>query len=88
MEKIYIFENGILFYGMWKGYLEQPQTKEFVDFMEGKGVKTHVLHTSGHADSVTIDKLIKDVKPKRIIPVHTENAEWFDKYKENDGFVE
>ena len=82
------FEDGVLFYGMWKGYLEKTQTKGFVDFMEEKGVKTHILHTSGHADSVTIDKLIKDVKPKRIIPVHTENAEWFDKYKENDGFVE
>lgn len=88
LNELISFEDGVLFYGMWKGYLEKPQTKEFVDFMEGKGVKTHVLHTSGHADSVTIDKLIKDVKPKRIIPVHTENAKWFDKYKEKDDFVE
>ena len=88
LNELISFEDGVLFYGMWKGYLEKTQTKGFVDFMEEKGVKTHILHTSGHADSVTIDKLIKDVKPKRIIPVHTENAEWFDKYKENDGFVE
>ena len=88
LNELMSFEDGVLFYGMWKGYLEKTQTKGFVDFMEEKGVKTHILHTSGHADSVTIDKLIKDVKPKRIIPVHTENAEWFDKYKENDGFVE
>lgn len=40
-------------------------------------------NTSGHADSQTIDRLIQDVKPKRIIPVHTENAEWFDRYKES-----
>ncbi len=76
------FEDGVLFYGMWKGYLEKPQTKEFIEFMESKGVKVHILHTSGHADSNTIDKLIKDVNPKRIIPVHTENADWFDRYKE------
>ena len=88
LNELVSFENGVLFYGMWKGYLEKPQTKEFIEFMESKGVKVHILHTSGHADSNTIDKLIKDVKPKRIIPVHTENAEWFDKYKENDGFVE
>ena len=50
--------------------------------MERKGVKTHILHTSGHADSMTIDKLIMDVNPKRIYPVHTENAEWFNKYKD------
>ncbi len=81
LNELVSFENGVLFYGMWKGYLEKPQTKEFIEFMESKGVKTHILHTSGHADSITIDELIKDVKPKRIIPVHTENAEWFDRYK-------
>ncbi len=84
LNELVSFENGVLFYGMWKGYLERPQTKEFVEFMESKGVKVHILHTSGHADSNTIDKLIEDVKPKRIIPVHTENAEWFNKYKEKN----
>lgn len=83
LNELVSFENGVLFYGMWKGYLEKPQTKEFVEFMESKGLKTHILHTSGHADSIAIDKLIKDVKPKRIIPVHTENAKWFDKYTVN-----
>ncbi len=81
LNELVSFENGVLFYGMWKGYLEKSQTKEFIDFMENKGVKVHILHTSGHADSNTIDKLIEDVKPKRIIPVHTENAEWFNRYK-------
>ncbi len=85
LNELVSFENGVLFYGMWKGYLEKPQTKEFLEFMESKGVKTHILHTSGHADGFTIDKLIKDVNPKRIIPVHTENAEWFDRYKGKNG---
>ena len=82
LNELISFEDGVLFYGMWKGYMEQPEMKEFLDFMTSKGVKVHILHTSGHADSMTIDKLIKDVKPKRIYPIHTENAEWFDKYKD------
>ena len=48
--------------------------------MTSKGVKLHVLHTSGHADSKTIEKLIYDVSPKMIVPVHTENADWFDRF--------
>ena len=76
-------EDGVLFYGMWKGYMEQPQLKDFIEFMKNKGVKLHILHTSGHADSMTIDKLIKKVKPKFILPVHTENAEWFNRYNKN-----
>lgn len=75
------FEDGILFYGMWKGYKEQPEMREFLEFMENKGVKIHTLHTSGHADSFTIDKLIRKIQPNIIIPVHTENEEWFEKYK-------
>ena len=75
------FENGVLFYGMWKGYMEQPELHEFLDFMHSKGVKVHVLHTSGHADANTIEMIIEKTRPNMIIPVHTENAEWFRKYK-------
>ena len=75
------FENGVLFYGMWKGYMEQPEMQEFLNFMTSKGVGVHVLHTSGHADSFTIEKIIETTCPKAIIPIHTENAEWFYKYK-------
>ena len=75
------FEGGVLFYGMWKGYMEQPEMKEFLDWMTSKGVKVHILHTSGHADSITIEKIVVATAPKTIIPVHTENADWFDKYE-------
>ena len=34
------------------------------------------------------DELINDVKPKRIIPVHTENAKWFDKYRKVSDHIE
>lgn len=74
------FEDGILFYGMWKGYLEQPEMKMFIEFLQQKGIKMHILHTSGHADKKTIEKLIEVTKSKTIIPIHTENAKWFEKY--------
>lgn len=82
LNEICSFEDGILFYGMWKGYLERNDMKDFVDFMKSKGVNLHVLHTSGHADAMAVENLIKDVSPKVIIPVHTENAEWFSRYKD------
>ena len=77
------FEDGVLFYGMWKGYMEQPEMKKFLDWMIFMGVKVHILHTSGHADRITIEKIIEVTAPRTIIPVHTENEEWFDKYKES-----
>lgn len=74
------FKGAVLFYSMWKGYLENDEMKRFIDFMKEKEVKIIPLHTGGHADAKTIDNLIKKVEPNYIIPVHTENAKWFEKY--------
>ncbi len=71
------FEDGVLFYSMWKGYQEGEYISDFLEFMKSKGVKIHTLHTSGHADEDTIRRLIEKVMPQEIIPVHTENPEWF-----------
>lgn len=75
------FEGCTLFYSMWEGYKKEKNTKEFLEFMEEKGVKIISLHTSGRADEKDFDKLIKKVEPKIIIPVHTENSEWFKRYE-------
>lgn len=75
------FEGCTMFYSMWEGYKKQENMKEFLKFMEEKGVKTISLHTSGHADEKDFDRLIKKVEPKIIIPVHTENSEWFKRYE-------
>ena len=79
--KEFSFEGCTLFYSMWEGYKKQENMKEFLKFMEEKGVKIISLHTSGHADEKDFDKLIKKVEPKIIIPVHTENSEWFKRYE-------
>ena len=79
--KEFSFKDCVLFYSMWEGYKKQENMKEFLKFMEEKGVKIISLHTSGHADEKDFDKLIKKIEPKIIIPVHTENFEWFKKYE-------
>lgn len=76
------FDDGVLFYAMWKGYQQQQGMADFLNFMQNKGVKIHTLHTSGHADTDTIDALLERISPKIIIPVHMENAEWFNVYQD------
>lgn len=82
LNEVLSFEGGILFYAMWKGYMEQPDMQNFIRYMQNKGVKLHILHTSGHADALTLDRLIEAANPKMIIPIHTENAKWFEKYSD------
>lgn len=87
LSELVSFSGGTLFYALWKGYQEQPNVRKFLDFMRGKGVKIHTLHTSGHADSQTIDALISAISPKTIIPIHTENAEYFEKFSDKVNVV-
>lgn len=80
LNELISFDDGVLFYALWSGYKEQPATAKFLEYIEQKGMKLHTLHTSGHADSQSIDELISAVSPKIIVPVHTENADYFKKF--------
>lgn len=82
LSKTMSFEGGLLVYSMWNGYQQQPGMSRFMKACEEMGLKIITLHTSGHADAEAIQQLIDAVKPKEIIPVHTENAAWFE-----SGFV-
>jgi len=79
------FEGGILVYSFWSGYKEDKDMKVFLAKCESLGLKVVMLHTSGHADQDTIRALIAHTNPGKIIPVHTENAAWFDEYQLGPG---
>ena len=76
------FRDGVLFIARRENEILKPATAAFISFMKSIGAEVPVLHTSGHADSNTIDRLIRDVRPSAIIPVHTELADWFSRYED------
>lgn len=78
------FNNGVLFYSMWSGYMEEEREKKFIAFMKEKGVILHKLHTSGHADINTIKSIVRHTTPSKLIPVHTENALWYEQEYSTD----
>lgn len=71
------FTDGLLVYSMWSGYRKKPEMKQFLELASEFGLKEVVIHNSGHADTRTIERLVEKVSPSRIIPVHTENADWW-----------
>lgn len=68
------FKNGLLIYSFWSGYRDTDSMKKFLFECERLGLKIVTLHTTGHADERTIKKLVEKVKPKALIPIHTENS--------------
>lgn len=63
--------KGILVYSLWGGYLTEDKTNQFIKYLEGRGLKIHHLHTSGHADVETLQRMVETLQPKNLVPIHT-----------------
>ena len=68
-------EETLLIYSAWDGYYkDSEQVKVNPKYKEFRNIFQNVvdIHTSGHADRQTIEKVIKFVKPKEVICIHKE----------------
>lgn len=74
------FEEGLLAYSLWEGYNNDERTRAFLELMEDLGMNVISLHVSGHAGVEAIERPIDTVKPSEIVPVRTENTEWFERF--------
>jgi ribonuclease J len=73
-EHIFGIVGGNLIYSMWEGYLQKPDTRKFMDYLTNRKFETFNIHTSGHADTETLKKMVEALKPKHIVPIHTFNG--------------
>lgn len=71
LEHISGIDGGNLIYSMWDGYLQKSGTKDFLDYLISRNFTIHKIHTSGHADTATLKKMVKAINPKNIVPIHT-----------------
>ena len=76
------FRDGVFFFGRRESYMLKPAAAAFLSLMKSLGADCPMLHTSGHGDAVSIDRLIRTVNPTVLIPVHTERPDWFSRYEE------
>jgi ribonuclease J len=74
LEKINEIDGGNLIYSMWEGYLPKKDTKTFLDYLTNRNFTTHKVHTSGHADTDALTKIVDAIQPKVIVPIHTFSA--------------
>jgi ribonuclease J len=77
LEYIDNLEGSTLIYSLWDGYKEDPKTKEFLEFLEGKGINIVTLHTSGHAEYSALQEMVDKISPKKLFPIHTFHPEQF-----------
>ena len=63
-------------WSVWLGY--RDKNKALVKWLNDNQIPLYFAHTSGHADVESLQKIVKSVSPKAIIPVHTEAPEKFE----------
>ncbi|GHT97882.1 hypothetical protein FACS1894142_3380 [Spirochaetia bacterium] len=63
--------DGMLIYSMWEGYKENESTERFLTNLVKRGAAITTIHTSGHADYDTLQKLASTIQHKELIPIHT-----------------
>jgi len=57
-------------YSLWEGYLQDYSMQKMMRFIKKKKMNFYQVHTSGHARIDTLKKVVKKLKPGRIIPIH------------------
>jgi len=71
LELIKNIEEATFIYSLWEGYLQDDSLQKMMRFIKKKKMKFYQVHTSGHAEIATLKKVVKKLKPGKIVPIHT-----------------
>ena len=62
---------------IWGGYWNEPNVERFRAWVAEHCDEDINIHTSGHADVMSLKKIVEHVCPRTIIPIHTDAPERF-----------
>ena len=62
---------------MWKGYVDEKSGAYNKELAKALGSEYEYLHTSGHCDMKSLREIFRQLQPKAIIPIHTDNPNKF-----------
>ena len=76
LKSIRNIEGATFIYSLWKRYLQDNSMQKMMRFIK-KNMSFYQVHTSGHAEIDTLKKVVKKLRPGKIVPIHTSHP---DKY--------
>ncbi len=62
-------------YSMWEGYRERGDNAKVDEWLAKKGVSSYSIHSSGHAGTSDLQKLVSCLNPHKVIPIHSFSPE-------------
>lgn len=70
---------------IWGGYWNEPSTERFRHWVEKHCDAVKDIHSSGHADTQSLQRIVEFVRPKTIVPIHTDAPKQFSDIFVNDN---
>lgn len=64
---------------IWDGYWDEPNIERFRDWVEEHCESVKDIHSSGHADTQSLQRIVEHIRPQTIIPIHTDSPSSFGK---------
>lgn len=64
---------------IWGGYWDEPNTERFRSWVEEHCEQVKDIHSSGHADTKSLHRIVEHIRPQTIIPIHTDSPSSFGK---------
>ena len=62
---------------IWSGYWNEPSTERFRGWVKEHCEVVKDIHSSGHADTQSLQRIVEFVRPKTIVPIHTDAPKRF-----------
>lgn len=69
--------GGAVVWSLWDGYLKEPSGTRLVKSLSSAGVPLIRHHTSGHASITHLRQLVEALRPRDVVPIHTEAPDRF-----------
>ena len=70
---------------IWGGYWNEPNTERFRSWVEKHCEDVKDIHSSGHADTQSLQRLVEHIRPQTIVPIHTDAPKQFSDIFVNDN---
>ena len=62
---------------IWGGYWNEPNAERFRSWAKERCETVKDIHSSGHADTQSLQRIVEYVRPKTIVPIHTDAPKQF-----------
>lgn len=72
LEDLGVLLNADVLWSMWSGYLSQDAMAPVLRVFKRNGAMVYPTHASGHASPEDLRRFVEELRPARVVPVHTD----------------